>query len=108
MKQLTIALTLILISCNVFADADRGQKHYLKYLRPYFGYNGQEFAQQHLKVEWKRYFKNDAEKFVKKYSKKHPDSESFLNSEKFLKIAPHIKDFASKYAADSGEIASCN
>jgi hypothetical protein len=108
MRGLTILLIAITFSANATADADRGQTYYLKFLRPYFEYNGQVFAQQHLKIEWKRYFKKDAEKFIAKYSKKHPSASEFLHSEKFQKIAPHIKDFATRYAADSGELPSCN
>lgn len=108
MKKLFIGLIALTISFGVFADAAKGQKYYLKYLRPHFGYNGQKFAEQHLKVEWKRMFKKDAKRFIKKYSKKHPKSATYLKSEQFKKIAPHIKDFAMKYAADSGELPSCN
>lgn len=108
MKGLTILFVSLMLSSSVFADSDRGQTYYLKFLRPYFEYNGQVFAQQHLKIEWKRYFKKDAERFITKYSKKHPDAEQFLKSDKFQKIAPHIKDFATKYAADSGELPNCD
>lgn len=108
MKKIILGVMIALMSFGASADADKGQQYYLKYLRPHFEYNGQEFAAQHLKVEWKRYFKKDGEKFIKKYSKKHPESAEFLASDKFQKIAPHIKDFAMKYAADSGELPSCN
>ena len=108
MKALTILLVSLTLSTGAFGDVERGQTYYLKFLRPHFKYNGQVFAQQHLKIEWKRYFKNDAEKFIKKYSKKHPEAQQFLSSDKFQKIAPHIQDFATKYAADSGELPSCD
>jgi len=108
MKKLILGLLVAMMSFGAFADAAKGQQYYLKYLRPYFGYNGQEFASQHLKVEWKRYFKKNGQKFIDTYSKKHPESSEFLASEDFQKIAPHIEDFAIKYAADSGELASCN
>jgi len=108
MKKLMLVLFGMMLSFNAFADSDKGQKYYLKYLRPYFEYNGQEFAAQHLKIEWKRYFKGNAAKFIKKYSKKHPKAKEFLESEKFQKMAPHLKDFAVKYAADSGELPSCD
>lgn len=101
-------MLISMISCFSYADVSKGQELYLEYLRPVFGYNGQDFASQNLKVEWKRYFKKDAKKFIKKYSKKHPEATEFLNSEKFQEIAPDIKDFAMKYAADSGELAACN
>ncbi|WCE28381.1 hypothetical protein [Vibrio sp. SCSIO 43137] len=108
MKRVLIGLISALISFGTLADPAKGQEAYLEYLRPVFGYNGQDFAQQHLKVEWKRYFKKDAKKFIKTYSKKHPDATEFLNSDKFQEIAPDIKDFAMKYAADSGELAACD
>lgn len=106
-KLLTLTLGLIL-AFNVFADATKGQKYYLKYLRPHFEINGQEFASQHLKVEWKRLFKNDSNRFIKEYTKKYPHSAEFLNSKTFQKIAPDVQDFVTKYAADSGELATCN
>ncbi|MGF1733429.1 hypothetical protein [Photobacterium kasasachensis] len=108
MKKYVLGLMFALASFGVSADAAKGQEYYLEYLRPYFEYNGQEFAEQHLKVEWKRYFKKDGARFIKKYSKKHPNAAEFLASDKFQEIAPHIKDFAVKYAADSGELPSCN
>lgn len=108
MKKVLLALIVLTLSSTVFADAAKGQKYYLSKIRPFFGYNGQKFAEQHLKVEWKRLFANDAEKFIAEYSKKHPNAETFLKSKDFQTIAPHIKDFAIKYAADSGELPSCN
>jgi hypothetical protein len=108
MKKRVLAVLMVLFSFGVQADAEKGQQAYLDYLRPLFGYNGQEFASQHLKVEWKRYFKKDAERFIKKFSDKHPESAEFLNSEAFQEIAPDVGDFAMKYAADSGELAACD
>lgn len=102
-------LTLgLILTFNVFADAAKGQESYLEYLRPHFGINGQEFASQHLKVEWKRLFKKNGKRFIKEYTKKFPESSEFLNSDKFQEIALDLKDFTIKYAADSGELASCN
>ncbi|MBY6198124.1 hypothetical protein [Vibrio hangzhouensis] len=108
MKKLILAFALSLLANGAYADAAKGQEYYLEHLRPLFGYNGEEFATQHLKVEWKRYFKKDAAKFIKKYSKKHPESAEFLASDEFQTIAPDIRDFAIKYAADSGELPACN
>jgi hypothetical protein len=108
MKKLIMLTLGVMLTFNVFADAAKGQKYYLKYLRPHFAINGQEFASQHLKVEWKRLFKKDAKRFIKEYTKKFPESAEFLNGEIMQKIAPDVKDFTIKYAADSGELASCN
>lgn len=108
MKKLLLVLMALTLSSGLFADVAKGQKYYLTYLRPHFEYNGQKFAEQHLKIEWKRLFANNAEKFIEEYSKKHPKATTYLKSSEFQKIAPHVKDFAIKYAADSGELPSCN
>lgn len=108
MKKIIMLMLGIILTFNVSADAAKGQKYYLKYMRPYLEINGQEFASARLKVEWKRMFKSDAKRFIKTYSKKYPAAQAYLNSDDFQKIAPHIADFAIKYAADSGELATCN
>jgi hypothetical protein len=108
MKKIIMLTLGLILTFNVLADAEKGQKYYLKYMRPYLEINGQEFASAHLKVEWKRMFKKDAKRFIKKYSKKYPDANEYFNSDDFQKIAPDVADFAIKYAADSGELASCN
>ena len=107
-KKIIMLVAGLALTFNVFASPDKGQTYYLKYMRPYFDLNGQEFASKRIKAEWKRYFKKDAAKFIKTYSKKYPDSAEFLNGDKFKKIAPHLEEFAIKYAADSGAVASCN
>ncbi len=108
MKKLILGLLIAGVTFSAAADPVKGQKYYLKYMRPLFNYNGQVFAQQHLQLEWQLYFNNDAKKFIEEFSKKHPESEKFLTSKKFQKIAPHLKDFAVKYAADSGELPNCS
>ncbi|WNO10062.1 hypothetical protein [Teredinibacter sp. KSP-S5-2] len=108
MKKLILLAVALMLSTSVMADPVKGQKYYLKYLRPYFVYNGQVFASQHIQTEWESYFKNGAEQFISEFSAKHPESADFLASEKFQKMAPHIGDFAIKYAADSGELPNCN
>ncbi|RRJ82788.1 hypothetical protein [Aestuariirhabdus litorea] len=108
MKKLIILSMSLILSTPTMADADKGQKYYLKYLRPYFDYNGQVFATQKTQNEWKEDFKEDAKIFIKEFSKKHPNAEEFLNGAKFQKMAPHIGDFAIKYASDSGQLPNCN
>jgi hypothetical protein len=108
MNRTLLGLLIATLSFGVMADAVKGQEYYLEYLRPQFGYNGQEFAGQHLKIEWKQLFKKNGKKFIKTYSKKHPEAAEFLASEEFQTIAPDVADFAMKYAADSGELAACD
>lgn len=108
MKKLILGVLIAGVSLSATADPMKGQKYYLKYLRPLFNYNGQVFAQQHLQLEWEAYFAQGSKNFIEEFSKKHPESADFLAGKKFKKIAPHIKDFAIKYAADSGELPNCN
>ena len=108
MKKLILLAVTLLLSTSAMADPVKGQKYYLKYLRPLFNYNGQVFAVQHLQIEWELYFTKDGNQFIEEFSTKHPEAAEFLASKKFQKIAPHIKDFAVKYAADSGELPNCN
>lgn len=108
MKNLILLAVTLMLTTSAMADPVKGQKYYLKYLRPLFNYNGQVFAEQQLQIDWESYFQEDGKKFIKEFSKKHPKAVEFLASKKFQKIVPHIEDFAVKYAADSGELPNCN
>jgi mRNA degradation ribonuclease J1/J2 len=108
MIVLSVFLLNSVVVTNAHADAAKGLKYYKKYLKPLFGIKGNKFTTSRTKGEWKSYFKKNAKKFIKKYSKKYPKSADFLKSDKFQKIAPHVKDFAIKFAADSGALPKCN
>lgn len=110
-KVLMVVLSLFLISSvltTASADANKGKTYYKRFLKGSFGMKGADFTGARTKGEWKAYFRKGAKKFIKKYSKKYPKSADFLKSDKFQKVAPHIKDFAIKFAADSGAVPSCN
>lgn len=96
-----------LMSTNALADAAKGQKYYLKYMKNDSGLNGAKFASQHTQAEWKALFDGKAEKFVAKYSAKYPSLDGFLKSDKFEKFMPDIKDFCIEFASDSGNVPSC-
>jgi len=96
-----------LMSTSAFADAAKGQKYYLKYMKDSSGMNGAKFATQHTQAEWKALFDGTAEKFVAEYSKKYPTLDSFLKGEKFQKFMPDIRDFCIEFASDSGNVPSC-
>ncbi len=109
-RLLSIAVigAILLGASAAYADADKGQKYYLKLLKPKTGYNGTKFAAQHTQEEWSELFANGGEGFIKEFSAKHPELENYLNSEQFKeKVMEHIKDFAIKYANDSGNVPSC-
>jgi len=96
-----------LMSTNAMADAAKGQKYYLKYMKSASSINGAKFAIQHTQAEWKVLFEGKAEKFITEYAKKYPGLDSFLKGEKFQKFMPDIKDFCIEFASDSGNVPSC-
>lgn len=113
MKSLALkifaALAIVSMAFSTLsADAVKGQKYYLKTMKPKLGYNGTKFAAKHTQAEWEALFANDGAGFIAEFSKESPKLEKFLNSDKFKeKIMPHIKDFAIMYANDSGNVPSC-
>jgi len=103
----TVLFIAGLMSTNALADAAKGQKYYLKYMKNDSGLNGAKFASQHTQAEWKALFDGKAEKFVAEYSKKYPGLDGFLKGDKFEKFMPDIKDFCIEFASDSGNVPSC-
>ena len=113
MKKL-LALVMVaffmvgMVGTSALADAAKGQKYYLKFMKKTTGLNGAKFATMHTQDEWKALFANNAEKFISEFSKKYPKSEKFFNSKKFKsKYSKHIADFVIEYANDSGNVPSC-
>jgi hypothetical protein len=101
-------LLVSVMSSSAFADAAKGQKYYLKFLKKKTGMNGAKFATQHSQSEWKALFANGGEKFISTYSEKYPNLAKFFSSEKFKsKYSEHIADFCIEYANDSGNVPSC-
>jgi hypothetical protein len=89
------------------ADADKGQRYYLKIFKPQTGFNGTKFAAMHTQAEWEDMFADNGKKFIAEWSEEYPKLKPFLQSDKFQMILPDIKDFAVKYASDSGNVPSC-
>ena len=100
-------LTAGFVSTQAMADAAKGQKYYLKYMKDGAGMNGAKFAHQHTQKEWQDLFAGNGEKFVAEYAKKYPNLAEFLNGEKFQKFMGDLKDFLVEYAVDSGKVPSC-
>ncbi|WP_052433565.1 hypothetical protein [Sulfurospirillum arsenophilum] len=100
-------LVVGIMSTSAFADAAKGQKYYLKYMKDGSGLNGAKFAAQHTQAEWKALFDGKAEKFVAEYSKKYSGLDAFLKGDKFEKFMPDIRDFCIEFASDSGNVPSC-
>jgi hypothetical protein len=103
----TTFFVLGLMGTNALADAAKGQKYYLKYMKNDSGMNGAKFAAQHTQAEWKALFDGKAEKFIAEYAGKYPALDPFLKGDKFEKFMPDIKDFCIEFASDSGNVPSC-
>ena len=95
------------MSTSAFADAAKGQKYYLKYMKDGAGMNGAKFAALHTQAEWKALFEGNGEKFVAEMSTKYPGLSDFLKGDKFGKFMSDIKDFCVEYASDSGNVPAC-
>lgn len=104
---LVAAMLSTAIGSSLYADANKGQKYYLKSLKSKFSMNGTQFAGQHTQDEWEELFEDKGEGFIKEYSLKYPKAQKFLQNPKSWKKLQHIRDFAVKYSSDSGNVPSC-
>lgn len=97
-------LALVLGVTSAQAEIKKGQKAYLKQCKKCHG-NGTKGAAMKTQVEWATAFENDAAVFKKWHE--GTKGEKYVNSKKFKKYAPHLKDFLYQYANDSGNVPSC-
>ena len=105
---LSSVLLVGILSSSAFADAAKGQKYYLKFLKKKTGLNGAKFATIHTQAEWKILFADGGAKFIAEYTAKYPKLEKFFNGNKFKsKYMKHIADFCIEFANDSGNVPSC-
>lgn len=88
------------MSTSAFADAAKGQKLIIKFLKKPCGFNGAVMAAKHSQSEWQTI--NDEGKLADEIQKICPKAKPV--KEKFL---PHIYDFLYNYASDSGNVPSC-
>lgn len=92
-------LGLGFIGTTAFADAAKGQKLYLKFLKGPCGMDGGSMASKHTQAEWQA-IQNDG-KLVEKLSEYCPDSKP-LND----RFVSDVYDFLHTYASDSGNVPS--
>lgn len=110
MMKRTSLLLAALISLGLFstaanADIKKGQKVYMKKCKHCHG-NGTKGAVMKTQKEWEHAFENNA-KIFKEWHKDNKKAMKFINSKRFKKLAPHLKDFLYEYGSDSGNIPSC-
>ncbi|MCK9257171.1 MAG: cytochrome C [Sulfurospirillaceae bacterium] len=94
------ALGLAFVSTAAFADAAKGQKLYLKFLKGSCGMDGGTMATKHTQAEWKAI--QDEGKLVEKLQEYCPNSKPLKDN-----FVPDVYDFLHNYASDSGNVPSC-
>ena len=101
MKKIAIVglLGVVGFSTVAMADVVRGQKIFIKKLKPACGFNGGQFAIKHTQKEWSEI--KAAGKFAEEIKKICPKSQL---DPKFL---PDVYDFTYHYARGSGNVPSC-
>ncbi len=94
------ALALGISSTGALANADKGQKLFVKKLKEECGMTGAKVAGKHTQAQWEK-IGNGAglEKEIKTICPKVGDID-----DKFLE---HYYDFFYKFASDSGNVPSC-
>jgi len=111
MKALKTILTILaaaaLMTATAQADPAKGQKNYLKYLKPKFQMNGTKFAAEHTQDEWEELFEEKGALFIKEYSEKYPGAKAWLENPENWDRLQDIRDFAIEYGSDSGNVPSC-
>jgi len=103
---LSALLVLGLFSTAAHADIKKGQKEYLKKCKRCHG-NGTKGAAMKTQKEWAEAFENDA-KLFREWHKDDKKAMKYIDSRRFKKAAPHLKDFLYEYGSDSGNVPSCS
>lgn len=93
-------ITAGLVSTPVFADVNKGQKIFIKFMKKPCGMNGGEMANKHTQEEWKTI--QDAGSLNEELIKECPDAQPLKDS-----YVPHVYDFLYNYGSDSGNVPAC-
>jgi hypothetical protein len=106
----TVALAalmgLSLLSTAASADADKGQRIYMKKLKSECGMSGGVFAAKNDQATWEEAKENGT--LGEAMTKICPAGKEFFESDKFKdKFSSDLYDFVNKFASDSGNIPSC-
>lgn len=107
-----VLIILIFMSSFVYGQyedgsPDKGLTYYKFLLKKELKYNGSVFTAKFKAKEWHELFQNNAKGFKKEFRGITTNIDKLLDSEKFEKIAPHIKSFAMHYSKDSGYSPHC-
>lgn len=89
-----------MFSASVFADQGKGQKIFIKEMKPACGFDGGTMAKKHTQAEWKAI--QDAGKLNEELQKQCPEAKALKDT-----YVPHVFDFLHFYASDSGNVPAC-
>jgi len=89
-----------IFTTSAFADAGKGQKIYIKDLKPACGFDGGTMAKKHTQSEWKAI--QDAGKLNEELLKQCPEAKPLKDA-----YIEHVFDFLHNYASDSGNVPAC-
>lgn len=97
---LAAIFTVGLLSGAAFADAGKGQKIFIKEMKPPCGFDGGTMAKKHTQAEWKAI--QEAGKLNEELLKQCPQAKPLKDS-----FVEHVYDFLYFYASDSGNVPAC-
>ncbi len=96
----TAALIVALSAAVASADAGKGQKIFIKEMKPACGFDGGTMAKKHTQAEWKAI--QDAGKLNEELKKFCPEAKPLKDN-----YIEHVFDFLHNYASDSGNVPAC-
>ncbi len=105
MKKIFILVLVAIFSIGIFsfsafADAGKGQKIFIKEMKPPCGFDGGTMAKKHTQAEWKAI--QDAGKLNEEMLKQCPQAKPLKDN-----YIEHVYDFLHFYASDSGNVPAC-
>jgi len=101
---LAALLGMAIFSTTASANANKGQKIYMKKLKASCGFNGGKFAIKHTQDEWEKI--KGAGKFKDEIVKICPKAKKSVSKLKD-KYINDLYDFSYEFASDSGNVPSC-
>jgi hypothetical protein len=105
MKKLISLVSAAVLFVGLFAaiasaDPGKGQKIFIKEMKPACGFDGGTMAKKHTQAEWKAIQEAGKlnEELLKQCPKAQPLKENYIE---------HVFDFLYNYASDSGNVPAC-
>jgi hypothetical protein len=97
---LMVAFGTMLVSPAAFADADKGQRTFIRFMKEPCGMDGGAMAKKHTQAEWKKIFEDG--KLNDQLLKYCPNAKPLKEQQ-----VKDVYDFLYHYGSDSGNVPSC-